>query len=88
MHCGLVVEGCDLLFAYSFHYLHTSARSLALGFDEAQMRPGRTVLLSPPHLVFADIAHKLRLQFLRAKFSAHVQRAFLLRELFIPRGEV
>ena len=51
-------------FAYSFHYLHTSARSLALGFDEAQTRLGRTVLLSPPHLVFADIAHKLRLQFL------------------------
>jgi hypothetical protein len=49
---------------YTFHQLHTSARSLSLGFDEAQMRLGRTVLLSPPHLVFADIAHKLRLQFL------------------------
>jgi hypothetical protein len=50
-------------FAYSFHYLHTSARSLALGVDERRCALG-AVLLSPPHLVSAHIAHKLRLQFL------------------------
>src|SRR5438552_14207309 len=40
------------------------------------------------HLVLPDVAHELRLQLLRAEFTADVKGAFAICDLIIPRTEI
>jgi hypothetical protein len=42
----------------------------------------------PSQLVFADVPHELRLQFLGAELAANVQRAFAVGDIFVPRAQI
>src|SRR5205823_9749596 len=66
-----------------------STYQLGLSATCVLMRPiFLSVLSQTPDLILANVAHELRLQTLRTKFSANMQRAFADRNLFVPRGDV
>ena len=48
----------------------------------------RFLFSKAPKLIFADVSHELRLQALRAKFAADVQRALPGGNPLIPRAQI